>query len=84
MTATITDSITAIVQAASFGALTSTYGLTAILLFLLLLIGKEMSRIRDGAPSRRRLQVFNVALLPLLLTSGLVVLVRFLRLAGLL
>jgi hypothetical protein len=80
----VNQAITNIVEAGSFGSLTTTYGLFAILLLVVLLVAKEIMRLFDHAHARRRTAIFDLALAPLLITFAFVVFLRFLRIFGLL
>lgn len=80
MTSTLTETVIAIITANTYQALSNTFGVMAILLLIVLLVIKELFRVSERHRLGTRLQAFDVALVPLLLAFGLVMLMRFFNL----
>jgi len=82
MTAIVTQATVAVLTAASYESVSATFGAIAIVLLLVLLMLKELTRSRAGGRIVS-LKVFDIAAVPLLVTFGLVILQRLLSLIGL-
>jgi uncharacterized BrkB/YihY/UPF0761 family membrane protein len=80
MTATVTDVIIATIRSSTPDTLASTFGVILIMLLLVLLLQKELVRAYDASRSRKWLQTLNVAILPLLIAFGIIIVMRFLGL----
>ena len=81
MTAIVTQAIAAILAAADYETLSTTFGVIGIILLLLVLVIKEFVRSRPTL-RQRALRVFDIAAWPLLLMFGTVILMRLLNLLG--
>jgi hypothetical protein len=80
MTWTITAGVAASTRANSFAALSSTVGAILIGLLVVLLLLRELRRIRARPGDREAGEVIDVLLAPLLLAYPLIVVVRLLLL----
>jgi hypothetical protein len=80
MTAIVTQATVAVLSAADYEALSVTFGGIAIVLLLVLLALKEFVRTRPGLQRPAVLQVFDIAVAPLLLTFAVIVGLRLLSL----
>lgn len=80
MTITVTQITLAALAGASFETLSTTYGAIGILLLLGLLALKEFVRSRPGLRQPAALQVFDIAIIPLVLMFGWVIVLRLLDL----
>ena len=81
MTAIVTQAVAAILAAADYETLSGTFGAIGIVLLLLILLIKEFVRSRPNL-RQRALRVFDIAIWPLLLMFGTVILMRLLGLLG--
>jgi hypothetical protein len=77
MTSTITEVTITTIVSNTYDALSTTVGVIAILLLLVLLIQKELTRAFGGPRSRIWMRALDVAIVPLLLTFSLIVIMRF-------
>ena len=78
MTSTVTQVTIANTTSSSYETLSATLGGVVILLLLVLLVQKEFMRVLGDRRSRRWMQTLNIAIVPLMLTSGFVIVTRFL------
>ena len=77
MTATVTEITRATIASSTFNALSTTVGVVAIILLILLLIQKELMRAYGEPVTRQELQALDIAIVPLLAAFGLIVVMRF-------
>jgi hypothetical protein len=78
MTSTVTAVSLATVRAHTYAVLSTTVGVIAILLLLVLLVHKELLRALGGSGVTVRLRAFDVAIMPLLVSFVCIITVRFL------
>jgi hypothetical protein len=76
MTAIVNEITTRIISSGTFDALSTTYGLIVALLLIFLLVQKELLRAHGGRRARLWLQTLNIAIVPLVVAFGLVVVMR--------
>jgi hypothetical protein len=76
MTSTVTEVTRAFITSTMYSTLSPTLGIIAIVLLVVLLIERELLRASGGPRSSLWLQTLNIAIVPLLLTFGLVVIAR--------
>ena len=76
MSATVTAVTRAIIRSSNYGTLSTTVGLVAILLLVVLLVQKEILRAADTPQARAGGQLLNIAIAPLLLASAVIVTMR--------
>jgi hypothetical protein len=84
MTALITEAAVRTILSADYSNLSAVYGFVIALVLLILLLLKEFRRIREGGQKQASLNVFDIAIYPLLGTFGVVILIRLLSLLGIL
>jgi hypothetical protein len=60
-----------------FRTISNTFGITAVLLLLVLLLGRELIRAAGGAEAERRLRALTITTVPLFLCFTAVVAARF-------
>ncbi len=77
MTSTITEVTITTIRSNTYDTLSSSFGVVAVLLLLLLLIWKELLRVHGGRHSSIWMQSINVAIGPLFLVFGLIIALRF-------
>ena len=80
MTPFVTDLSRQVILTNSHEVLTTSFGMVAILLLIVLLIYKEMVRVYDAPHAKRWIQTLNSAIYPLLGVFGIIVLLRLLDL----
>ncbi len=80
MTATVTGTTIATIWSHINNALTTTFGLVAILLLIMLLLLKEIIRTKGGVKADRQLKILDIAIIPLLVVFGLVIIMRLVAL----
>jgi hypothetical protein len=80
MTSTVTEVTTATIMLDPFDSLSATVGIIIILLLLLLMFQKELIRVSGGRRARLWMRALDLAIVPLLLTFGLIIVRRFLDL----
>lgn len=80
MTSTVTEVTLRTITSMTYDMLTRTAGLIVILLLLLLLGLKEILRSSGRLKDEAWMRAFDVATLPLLLTFGFVIFMRFMGL----
>lgn len=80
MTSTVTNVTKTLIETISFNDRSMSVGIIAILLLLTLLSQKELIRAANAPRSKMLLSTFNVAIVPLLLVFGFIVLMRFIAL----
>jgi len=78
MTSTVDEVTRLAVTASSYGQLSTTVGITAILLLLALLVQKEFLRTSTWSWSRKSLQALDIGIVPLLMAFSVVIFMRFL------
>ena len=77
MTATVTEITVTTIRSNIYNALSTTIGLITILLLIALLLEKELIRAFGSPRSGPWMQALDIAIVPLLLASGLVIVRRF-------
>jgi hypothetical protein len=77
MTATVTEVTISTIMSNSSDTLSTTLGIIATLLLLVLLVQKEIISALDNPRAKRWADTLNIAIVPLLLAFGLVVAIRF-------
>jgi hypothetical protein len=77
MTSTVTQVTIATIASSTDETLSTTLGAIVILLLIVLLFQKELARALGGPRSRTRMQVLDIAIIPLLLAFALIVVMRF-------
>jgi hypothetical protein len=82
--ATIPGTIRAIITGSGYRDISTILAATAALLLIALMVLKELMRVLEAPRARAWIETLNVAILPLLLTFGYILIVRALRLLGLL
>ena len=80
MTSTVTEVTRLTINSGSYPDFKTMIGVTAVLLLLLVLGQKEVARASGGPLSKTWMQTLDIAVMPLLLAFGLVMLTRFLDL----
>jgi hypothetical protein len=80
MTATVPEWITRAIMTHSHAILSTTLGAIAIVLLIALLLQKELLRARGGPRTRAWFSTLNVAIVPLLLAFGFIIVTRLLDL----
>ena len=80
MTAILTQSVITTVLSASYERVSTTFGAIVIVLVLALLMLKELARGASAGRSRWAVRVFDIAVVPLLAASALVIVLRLLSL----
>ena len=84
MTALITEATIRTILSASYDTLSAGYGVAIALVLLILLVLKEFRRIGEAGQKQSSIKVFDIAIWPLVGTFGFVILIRILRLLGIL
>jgi hypothetical protein len=77
MTAIITETIIRAIRGANYSVLSTTFGVTAIALLLVLLISKELLRSQGDPRREAAMRALDIAILPLLLAFGAIMVMRF-------
>ena len=77
MSSTVTAVTLAMARTHTYAVLSTTVGVIAILLLLVLLAHKELWRARGGSRVTERLRAFDVAIIPLLVSFLCIITVRF-------
>lgn len=80
MTSTVTELTKFFVTSSSDPDFSTTMGVIAILLLLMLLAQKELGRSTGGMRARTWVLTFNIAIIPLLIAFGYTIIMRFLDL----
>lgn len=80
MSSTLSPVTAAALLGTDYDAISATFGLSAILLLVWLLVGKEIARAR-GVPARV-VGAFDAAVVPLLMAASVVMSLRLLDLLG--
>lgn len=80
MTTTVNNLTTAVINAINYTTLTNSFGLVLVLLLLSLLIYKEIARAAGGQRADKWAETFNIAIIPMLISFGLIVALRFIYL----
>lgn len=80
MSALITDVSRIELLLRSYASLSATFGAIAIALLLLLLLQKEALRTFAGPRAQAWMRALNIAVVPLLMSFGLIIVVRFVTL----
>jgi hypothetical protein len=76
MSAIVNEITTRIISSGTFDALSTTYGLIIAMLLIILLVQKELMRAHGGPHVRLWLQTLNIAIVPLVVAFGMVVVMR--------
>jgi hypothetical protein len=76
MTSTVTDATRDFILSHSHNALTTSVGVVAIALLIVLLAQQELVRALDGTRLREQMRALNAFVGPLLLASGIVIVTR--------
>jgi hypothetical protein len=79
MTAILNNVINQHISSSAFGAISTYLGLIAVVLLLLLLIERVLLDAYIGERLGKRLRVFNIATLPLLIAFAVIVIMRFIQ-----
>jgi hypothetical protein len=82
MTATVNQVTITMITSNTYDALSTSIGVMAILFLVILLIHKELIRTIDSPQSGSWMQVFNIAIVPLFLAFGLIIISRLISLLG--
>ena len=77
MTSTVTELTIATFSSDTYEVLSASVGLVVILLLLFLVAEKELIRAFGGKRSQTWMQTLNLAIVPLLLAFGFIVVMRF-------
>ena len=77
MTSTVSEVTRIAITSSTYSALSTTVGLTAIVVLLALLIQKELQRASAWPWARKNMQALDIAIMPLLVVFCVVVLFRF-------
>ncbi len=80
MTSTVTETTITTITSLSYDALSTTFGLIAIILLTTLILQKEIMRARGGARANLWLKTLDTAIIPLLVVFGLVIIMRLVNL----
>jgi hypothetical protein len=65
-------------MSSTYGVLSTTVGLTAILVLVALMVQKELQRVSGWPWARKNMQALDIAIMPLLTVFTVVVMLRFL------
>lgn len=76
MTSTVTHATFLVLTSTSYDAITKTIGLASVVVLLVLLLQKEFARFHPGPRATAWMHAFDLALLPLLMTFGIIVTAR--------
>ena len=76
MTSTVTDAATRVLLSASYDFLTTTVGVAVVIALVILLIGRELTRILARERANRSGWAFDIALVPLLLAFVVIISAR--------
>ena len=79
MTAILNNVINQQVSSSAYGAISTSLGVIAVVLLLVLLIERVLLDAYFGERLGKRLRVFNIATLPLLLAFAVIVIMRFIQ-----
>jgi len=82
MSSTLTHLAAELALTSRFQELSTTLGLVAVLLAIVLLVGREVSRASGGAGTAARMRLLDLAILPLLVAAAVVLGTRVARLIG--
>jgi hypothetical protein len=77
MTSTVTEVTMTFIQSHTYAAVSTTVGIIAILLLVVLLIQKELMRAHGGPRARVGVDVLNPTIAPLLLTCVVILILRY-------
>jgi len=80
MTSLVSDAVLEFLSATDYDAISTTVGLTSVIALLVLLIERETVRAYGGERSRHWLRGLDLAVRPLLVAFGIIVLLRLLQL----
>jgi len=80
MTSSINDSVIEYLLGTNYDAISTTAGLAAVFALTLLLLQREMVRAHGGERAARWIGGLDVAVLPLVVSFGMIVLLRLLQL----
>jgi hypothetical protein len=83
MTATLTAFILQTIEDGTASIPSTTLGIVLAALLIVVLILKEFVRASDAPQRRRRAQVFNIVIVPLLLAFALIAIIRIMDLLNL-
>ena len=82
MSSTVTEVTILTIGSTTPDVLSTTVSVIVIVLLLVLIVQKELVRAFGGPQSREWMQALNIAIVPLLLAFGVIILVRFIELTG--
>jgi hypothetical protein len=77
MTSTVTEVTKTFIQSHTYAAVSTTVGIIAILLLVVLLIQKELMRAQGGSRARVGVDALNTTIAPLLLAFVVIMILRF-------
>ena len=80
MTSIVTEVTRTLILSSTYESLSTSLGSIAILLLFVLLVQKELMRAHGGPHSRRWMRALDIAIAPLLLTFGIIVIMRLINL----
>ncbi len=80
MTSTVTQITRTTILLNAYGPLSGSLGLIAIVLLIILLIEKELIRSVGGSHSQAWMRALNIAIAPLVVASGLTIILRLVNL----
>jgi hypothetical protein len=80
MSSSINQAVVDFLAATNYDVVSTTVGLTAVSALLLPLIEREVVRAYGGTRSRRWIHGLDVAVLPLLVSFGIIILLRLVQL----
>ncbi len=80
MTSTVTQLTQTTILLNAYGSLSDSLGLIAIVLLMVLLIEKELVRSVGGPRSQAWMRALNIAIAPLVLACGLIIILRAINL----
>ena len=80
MTSTVTVVTRMLILSSTYESLSTSLGAIVILLLIVLLVQKELLRARSGSHVRKWMRALNIAIAPLLLTFGIIVIMRLINL----
>lgn len=79
MTAILNNVINQQISSSAFGAISTSLGVIAVVLLLVLLIERVLLDAYAGERLGERLRAFNIAVLPLLIALAVIVIMRFIQ-----
>lgn len=80
MTATVTDMTVFTIASSNYDALSTTFGVIAIVLLIALLIQKELMRAIGGKHAKAWRRALDTMIAPLVLVFGMIVIIRLIGL----